>query len=113
MEDGRLRLRGRWDGVFLRVAPAARARRLELRLAGRGRGPALRRRAHVLDAGHALDDVPGVGPFRAPPPVHYPESGGADLTVTVGTGGGDIALESLALVSPGRARQGVRDLGSP
>src|SRR4029450_9276265 len=36
--DGRRRLRGRWDALFLRVTDEARPRKLELRIAGRGQG---------------------------------------------------------------------------
>ena len=38
VQDGRLRLRGRWDGLFLRVRDEARPRTLELRIAGEGTG---------------------------------------------------------------------------
>ena len=38
VQDGHLRLRGRFDGLFLRVTEAARPRPLELRLAGEGTG---------------------------------------------------------------------------
>src|SRR5262249_18343136 len=38
VENGRLRLRGRFDGLFLRVTPSARIRPLELRIGGEGSG---------------------------------------------------------------------------
>jgi hypothetical protein len=112
MEDGRVRLRRRWDGVFLRVTPSARSRKLELRLRGRGQGllyvgertfwsPATRWKPYSLS-----------GPFSLRHPYHYPESGGSDLTVTVGTGGGDVWLESLALVPPGEPEAAFEISGS-
>ena len=38
VQDGKLRLRGRWDGLFLRVTEGARARGLQLRVVGQGSG---------------------------------------------------------------------------
>jgi hypothetical protein len=109
VEDGRVRLRGRWDGVFLRVAPAARSRRLELRLRGRGQG--------FLYVGERSFWSPPrwtpytvSGAFALRHPYYYPESGGTDLTVTVGSGGGDVSLESVALVPPGEP-EFVLDVG--
>ena len=98
--DGRTRLRGRWDGVGMRVAAGARKRRLELRIAGRGQG--------VLYVGEKTfwteprwTTYPVSGSFRLRHPYHFPESGGGDLIVTVGRGGGEVDLESIALVPPG------------
>jgi hypothetical protein len=98
--DGRARLRARWDGVRFRVTGAARKKRLELRIAGRGQG--------VLYVGEQTfwtepryTTYAVSGPFRLRHPYHYPESGGGDVTVTVGRGGGEVDLEWLALVPPG------------
>jgi hypothetical protein len=41
------------------------------------------------------------GPFRLRHPYTFAESGGGDVTVTVGRGGGEADLEWLALVPPG------------
>jgi hypothetical protein len=97
--DGKARLRGRWDGVRFRVTGDARKRRLELRIAGRGQG--------VLYVGEQTfwtepryTTYAVSGPFRLRHPYHYPESGGGDVTVTVGRGGGEVDLEWLALVPP-------------
>lgn len=99
VENGRLRLRGRWDGLFLRVRPEARSRRLELRIAGRGRG--------TLYVGEKTfwteprwTAHPMAGPFRVRHPYHFPESGGADVTVTLGRAAGEAEIDSLRLVPP-------------
>lgn len=100
VEGEKLRLQGRWAGVFLRILPAARSRRLELRIAGRGEG--------TLYVGERSfwSDEPRWTAYRMSRlflirhPYHYPESGGADLTVTVGRGGGEGELTWVALVPP-------------
>jgi hypothetical protein len=100
VEGSRLRLRGRWDGLFLRVRPGARQRRLELRAAGRGRGS-----LYVVE-GSFWSTEPRVtehrmnGNFRIRHPYHFPESGGADLLITLGRSGGEAALESVGLLAP-------------
>lgn len=105
--DGRARLRGRWDAVQFRVTDDARKRRLELRIAGRGQG--------VLYVGEQTfwseprwATYPVSGPFRLRHPYHYPESGGGDVTVTVGKSPGEVDLESIALVAPGDPASPVR-----
>jgi hypothetical protein len=99
VSQGALRLRGRWDGLFLRVLESARSRRLELRVSGHGRG--------VLYVGEKTfwteprwTTYPMEGAFRARHAFHYPDSGGGDLLVTVGRGGGDAEITAVALVPP-------------
>jgi hypothetical protein len=101
VQDGRLRLRGRWDALFLRVLPAARGRRLELRVAGRGRGTLYVGEKSFWSAAPRWSTFPVSGPFRIRHPYYYPESGGGDVTVTVGKAPGDLELEWVALVAPG------------
>jgi hypothetical protein len=115
VEGGAVRLRARWDGVFLRVTTPVRARRLELRLRGRGRGPLYVGERGFWSPATRWKTYPVSGPFALRHAYHYPESGGPDLTVTVGTGGGDVTLESLALVPPGEPEAvfGAKDLDSP
>lgn len=100
VEGGRLRLRSPEDGVFLRVAEEARARPLELRVAGRGQGaiqvgeggfwnPSPRGRRHSAS-----------GSFLVRHAYRYPDSGGPDLRATLAPGSGDVELEWVALVAP-------------
>jgi hypothetical protein len=108
VEDGRARLRGRWDGVFFRVAAGARQRRLELRLTGRGQG--------ILYVGEKTwwseqprwSTYPVSGAFRLRHPYEYATSGGPDVIVTIGKSPGEIDLESMALVPPGEPANPVR-----
>jgi hypothetical protein len=100
VESGRLRLRGREDGLFLRVAEAARRRPLELRVAGRGGG------AVQVSEGGFWNPVPRVrsypvsGSFLVHHRYLYAESGGPDLRVVAAPGGG-VEIEWVALVAPG------------
>jgi len=101
VQDGRLRLRGRWDGLFLRVTGPARARSLELRIAGEGTGT-----LYVGERGFWSDAVkwtsyPMAGRFRFRHPYSYASSGGPDLVVTLGRAAGSADLDSVRLVPPG------------
>jgi hypothetical protein len=100
VEPGGVRLRARWDGVFLRATPRARARRLELRLRGRGQGLVYVGERSFWSTGTRWRAYPVRGRFALAHPYEYATSGGSDLTVTVGTGGGEVWLESVALVPP-------------
>lgn len=102
VEGGRLHLRGRWSGVFLRVTPAARDRQLELRIAGRGQGYLYVGESSFWSAPR-FSSYPMAGSFLIRHRYHYPESGGGDVTITVGKGGGDASLEWVALVPVGDA----------
>jgi hypothetical protein len=101
-DEGRLRLRGRWDGLFLRVRPVARLRQLELRLVGHGKGALF-----VVERSFWASGAPRTreyalsGPFRIRHRYLYADSGGPDLLVTTGRGGGVVSLDSVALVAPG------------
>jgi hypothetical protein len=100
-EEGRLRLRGRWDALFLRVRPVARLRRLELRLSGHGQGTLYVGERSVWSPSPRFEDYAVSGPFRIRHPYLYADSGGGDLLVTTGRAGGVVSLESVALVAPG------------
>jgi hypothetical protein len=108
LEGGRLRLQGRWAGIFLRVLPAARGRPLELRVTGRGSG--------ILYVGERSFWTPGTrwstyrmeGRVLVRHPYSYPQSGGADLLVTTGLGGGRAELDWVALVPPGEPIEAIR-----
>jgi len=100
VENGRVRLRGREDGVFLRVADGARRRPLELRVAGRG-GDGL----EVAEGGFwnpvpRSRSYPVSGSFLVHHPYLYAESGGPDLRV-VAAPGAVLEIEWVALVAPG------------
>jgi hypothetical protein len=101
VDDGKLRLRGRWDGLFLRVLPGARIRKLELRIAGHGDGalyvgersfwsPATRFREYAIN-----------GRFRIRHAYDYATSGGPDIVITTGRAGGVASIDSVSLVAPG------------
>lgn len=108
IEDGRARLRGRWDGVQLRVASAARRRRLELRIAGRGQGVLYVGERTFWSEQPRWAVYPVSGAFRVRHPYEYATSGGGDVLVTIGKSPGEIDLESLALVAPGEPANPVR-----
>jgi hypothetical protein len=100
VEGDRLRLRGRWDAVFFRVREAARPRRLEVRVEGRGRGHLyVGERAFSSEAtkwtAYAIN-----GPFRVRHPYEFRLSGGPDLRVSLGKDGGEADLEAVSLVPP-------------
>jgi hypothetical protein len=101
VDEGYLRLRGRWDALFLRVAAQARARRLELRVSGHGRGVLYVGERSFWSGKTRFREYSMSGPFRIRHPYHYPESGGGDLIVTVGRGDGQASLASVSLVPPG------------
>ena len=94
---GRLELKAAGDGLAFRVPEGARSRRLELRIAGRGTGLLGLGESGLRGEPHWRDRA--VGSFRLRLPYHYPESGGADLRLTLRSSGA-VALESVALVPP-------------
>jgi hypothetical protein len=103
VEAGRLRLKGRWDALFLRVQEGARSRRLELRVAGRGSGVVYVGERTFWSAAPRWSTYAVNGRFLIRHPYHFPESGGPDVTVTVGKNGGDALIEAVTLVSPSDA----------
>ena len=91
--------RAHWDGLFLRVRDDAKKRRLQLRVAGRGQGT-LYVGERTFWSEPRWTAYPMSGPFQIRHPYHFPESGGADLTVTIGRAAGEADLASVALVPP-------------
>jgi hypothetical protein len=110
--DGRALLRGRWDGVFLRVAAEARARKLELRVTGRGRGTLYVGERTFWSAAPRWTAYPIGGAVRIRHPYEFATSGGGDLLVTIGKSVGEADIESIALVSPGEPDKVYRQDGS-
>ncbi|HUG54488.1 MAG TPA: hypothetical protein VMR21_12855 [Vicinamibacteria bacterium] len=101
VHDGHLRLRGRWDGLFLRVTPGARARVLELRVTGQGRGTLYVGERSFRSATTRWTAYPMAGRLRIVHPYAFATSGGPDLEVTLGRAAGSAELESVALVPRG------------
>ena len=94
-------LEGHWAGVFVRVLPNAQAARLVLTVEGRGSGPLyIGERSFWSPATRwATHSVSGA--FTLQHRYFYPESGGGDLVVTVGRGGGRAEILAIALAPPG------------
>ena len=98
LEGGMLELRAPGDGLAFRVPEGAWPRRLELRVAGRGRGAlGLGESDYGRPTRWREKDVSGS--FRLRLPYHHPESGGPDLVLVLRRGG-PISLDSVALVPP-------------
>ncbi|HET7290826.1 MAG TPA: hypothetical protein VFM88_00245 [Vicinamibacteria bacterium] len=100
-EDRRLRLAGRWAGLFLRVREVARLRELELRLVGSGRGTLYVGERSFWSGTPRWREYPVSGAFRLRHKYLYADSGGSDILVTNGRDGALVSLESVALVAPG------------
>ena len=108
VEGDRLRLRGRWDGLFLRVEAGARLRQLELRIAGRGRGTLYVGERTFFGEATRWQAYPMEGKLRLRHRYRYAESGGADVIVTLGRASGEADLESVALVPPTEPEDVIR-----
>ncbi len=100
VEGGYLRLRGRWDGLFLRVTPEARPRRLELRVNGHGKGPLYVGERSFWSDKTRFREYAVSGVFRIRHPYLFADSGGPDLVITLGRGAGSASIDLVALVPP-------------
>jgi hypothetical protein len=100
VDEGYLRLRGRWDGIFMRVVPEARSRALELRVTGHGKGTLYVGERSFWNARTKFREYPISGPFRIRHPYRYAGSGGGDIVVTIGRGDSVASIDALALVPP-------------
>jgi hypothetical protein len=105
--DGtRLRLAEAGDGVFLRIADEARLRRLELRVAGKGRGTVvIGEQTFWTEPRWTVHPVDGT--FRLRKPYYFPESGGPDVRIAL-SGAGSIELTKISLVNPKEPEDVVR-----
>jgi hypothetical protein len=101
LDDGKLRLKGRWDGLFLRVVEEARMRPLELRVEGRGRGTLYVGERSFWSDATRWKTYPMSGALRIRHPFRYLDSGGPDLLVTLGKAQGEAAITRVSLVPPG------------
>jgi hypothetical protein len=99
VEAGRIRFEHRWDGLFLRVRPQARTRPFELRIEGRGRGTLYVGEQTFWSKPH-FASYAMAGSFSIRHPYDYPDSGGPDVTVTIGRAAGNAAIASVALIDP-------------
>lgn len=97
VQQGRLRLAGPGDALFLRATSLARSRPLELRILGRGRGT-LRVGEATFWSRPRVKAYAIAGAFRLRHPYDYPESGGPDLTIAAA---GEALIESVSLVPTG------------
>jgi hypothetical protein len=106
--EGRLRLHGRFDALFLRVSPGAWPRRLELRVDGQGHGTLYIGERNFWSAKTRWKEYPLQGSFSVRHPYFFAESGGADLLVALGKEAGDASLTAVALVSPSEPENVIR-----
>jgi hypothetical protein len=96
--DGSVQLRGRWSALFARVRPGARLGPQLLLIRGRGRGVLYVGEGSFWRRHPEWHEYPMAGRFEIRHPWSYPESGGADLSLTLGRGRGEADVESLELV---------------
>jgi hypothetical protein len=108
VQDGKLRLRGRWDGLFLRVAEGARLRALELRVVGQGSGVLYVGERSFWSPAVRWTTYPLSGRFHVSHPYAFTTSGGPDIVVTLGRAAGTADLESVALVPRGEREDVIR-----
>jgi hypothetical protein len=94
--DG-LRLEGRWAALFARVRPSARVSRQELLIEGRGRGSLYVGESTFWSPRPRWSEYRMDGSFSIRHHYHHPESGGPDVVVTVGRGGGEATLSRVSL----------------
>jgi hypothetical protein len=107
LDGDKLRLKGRWDGLFLRVLPAARLRDLELRIAGRGQGTLYVGERTFWSEAPRWSTYPMSGGFRIRHPYRFAESGGPDVVVTLGKSPGEAALDAVTLVPRGAPESSI------
>jgi hypothetical protein len=107
--DNRLRLRGRFDALFLRAGDVAQQRRLELRVGGRGSGVLYVGERGFWSPKTRWKEYPMGGGFTIRHPYYYPESGGPDLLVALGRDAGEATLDSVALVPANEPEQVIRN----
>jgi len=108
VQDGRLRLRGRWDGVSLRATEDARKRNLELRVDGEGSGVLYVGERSFWSPSVRWTTYPMSGRFHVRHPYSYATSGGPDLVITLGRASGAADIDSVALVPRGEPEGVIR-----
>jgi hypothetical protein len=105
--DGKhLRLEAAGDGLFFRVSDEARARRFQVRVAGRGRGTiVIGERTFWTEPRWTVHPVDGA--FRLRKPYYFPESGGPDVRIAL-SGAGSIEIARVSLVAPNEPEDVIR-----
>jgi hypothetical protein len=93
-------LRGNWAGVFLRVRPESRMGPLLLSVEGRGHGTLYVGERSFWSTTTRWTTYSIAGAFDVHQRYFYPESGGPDIVVTVGRGGGEAEIRAISLVPP-------------
>lgn len=86
VEGGHASLAGRWDGIVLRMLPAMADRRLELQVAGRGRGTLYVGTSTFWGAPPRYTAYPMAGDFEIRHPYAYAD--GNDVVITIGRADG-------------------------
>lgn len=108
VEGDRLRLRARFDALFFRVRDNARPRRLEVRVAGKGRGTLYVGERSFESGATKWTEYRMDGEFRVRHPYEFARSGGPDLLVGLGKDAGEADLDSVALVPPTEPENVIR-----
>ena len=108
VEGDRLRLRGRFDGLFFRVRDNARPRRLEVRIAGKGRGTLYVGERSFASGITKWAEYKVSGDFRLKHSYEFARSGGPDLFVGLGKDAGEADLEWVAMVPPTEPESVIR-----
>jgi hypothetical protein len=103
---GHLELKAAGDGLGFRVPEGSRLRRLEVRIAGRGQGT-LGLAESDFGKETRWRDRAVSGSFRLRLPYYFPDSGGADLRISLRSGG-PIAIESVSVVPPSEPENVIR-----
>jgi hypothetical protein len=99
------------DGVFVREREASRSRRLELRVAGRGRGTLALLESSFWGPAPRVREKAVNGDFRIAFPYHYLDGGGGDLRLLLRSGAVSIAW--ISLVPPNDRDDAYRIEGTP
>jgi hypothetical protein len=108
VDGDRLRLRGRFDALFFRVPEGARPRKLEVRVAGRGRGTLYVGERTFSSEATKWTAYPMNGAVRIRHPYEFARSGGPDLRVSLGRDAAEADLDLVAVVSPNEPDNVIR-----
>jgi hypothetical protein len=108
VQDGRLRLRGRWDGLFVRAAAAAQGRDLVLHVVGEGTGTLYVGERSFWNPAVRWTAYPMNGAVDVRHPYRRETSGGPDLQITLGRAAGSADLVAVSLAPRGEPDRVLR-----